>query len=97
MVVAPRTLFTSSPLPPILCERLGRRLAHRDARLLGHAGDPALDRPCDLGPLLGRHHQVRPARELEVVRLRGGLLVLLELLLRDRGRDRVVLLGADDQ
>src|SRR4249920_3651460 len=91
-VIASRTLIAIVPPLVVVCD-LGRCLAHCDNRLLGHAGDPAFDRPCDLGPFLGRHHQMGPASELEVVRLRWGLLVLLELLLRERGRDRVVLVG----
>src|SRR5436309_9924026 len=84
--------------PRLLAERLGRRRARRDGTcLLGNTGDPAFDRPCDFGPFLGRHHQVGPAGEFEVVGLCRRLLVLLELLLRDRGGDCVVLVGADDQ
>ena len=52
---------------------------------------------CDLLPAFGDHHQVRSPRELDEVSLRLRLRVLLVLLARERSRNRVIPLRADDQ
>src|SRR5207247_1637933 len=68
-----------------------------DGRRLEHAREPSVDPAGDLLPARCGHVQVRPAVELEVVGLRRRLLVPLELRLRNRRRNRLVLPRSDDQ
>src|SRR2546430_13280230 len=68
-----------------------------DGRRLEHAREPSVDPTGDLFPARCGHVQVRPAVELEVVGLRRRLLVPLELRLRNRRRNRLVLPRSDDQ
>src|SRR5256886_1434763 len=68
-----------------------------DGRRLEHAREPSVDPAGDLLPVRSGHVQVRPAVELEVVGLRRRLLVSLELRLRNRRRNRLVLPRSDDQ
>src|SRR5215217_6649133 len=87
----------------VRAERLAARVSmgrtpssgRRDRR--EHAGQPAVDVRGDLLPAVGRHEQVRPALELDVVGPCRRALVLLVLLLGERSRDRVVRGRADDE
>src|SRR2546426_6115915 len=75
----------------LLAQRAGRGcpIGLGDRRV-ENAVEPTADRVSDLLPIAGDHVEVRPALELEVVRLRGRRLVALVLSLRERCRDRVI-------
>src|SRR5262249_10595845 len=76
---------------------LRRRGLTCDGRALEDTRDPRLDLCRDLLPAVRHHHQVRTPVELDVVGLAIRFLVFLELLLRERGRNGVVLLRPDDE